>query len=168
MAKAQNYYSKNATVVFNASSPIEKIEGTTRSGTLIYDSASGQLESAILVKGFQFESALMQEHFNENYMESDKFPKASFKGKIENPATLTLNKDGKYTATLNGKLTIHGVTQPLITKATFVVKGATIVSNAVFDIEVAKFGIKIPSLVAEKIAKTAKISISSNMSVLNK
>ncbi|MFN7118493.1 MAG: YceI family protein, partial [Saprospiraceae bacterium] len=73
------YYSKTAQVSFNASTPVEDIDAQTNTGTIVLDTQTGKLESSVLIKAFQFKRALMQEHFNENYLESSKFPKAIFR-----------------------------------------------------------------------------------------
>jgi polyisoprenoid-binding protein YceI len=111
------------------------------------------------VKAFQFEKALMQEHFNENYMESSKYPKATFKGDILNFKEFNFSKDGTYPAKVKGTMTIHGVSKPMETTAQFTVKKGAISGASEFKILVADYGIKIPSLVKDKIAKEVKIDI---------
>lgn len=166
---AQKFYTKDADVSFDANSPLEKIEGRTNKGTLVIDAASGKLESAVLVKGFHFEKALMEEHFNENYMESGKFPKAVFAGSIANFNTVNLKKDGSYPVTVTGNLTMHGVTKPVEAKGNLTVKGGAITNaKAAFKVSMADFKIDIPSAVRDKIAKEAKIDINCALQSLNK
>jgi hypothetical protein len=158
---AQKYFTRNAKVYFDATnknSP-ERVDATSNSGTLVLDMASSRIESAVLIKGFLFEKALMQEHFNENYMESGKFPKATFKGKIDDASKLDLSKDGAYTVNLNGELTIHGVSKQVNTPATFTVKGGQISSKSTFMVSLADYGIEIPSVVSDKLGKQAKVEI---------
>jgi len=162
---AQRWFTRDANVYFDAtsaSSP-ERIDATTKSGTFVVDQASGKLETSILVKGFQFDKALMQEHFNENYMESSKFPKATFKGKIDDLTKVKFDQDGKYSTTVSGDLTMHGVTKSVSTPATFTVKGGKISVSANFKTILSDYGISIPSLVADKLAKEAKITISGSL-----
>ncbi len=166
--QAQKYFTKTATVNFNASSPLEPIEGTTRTASSVIDAATGNMEFAALVKSFLFPQALMQEHFNENYMESGKFPKATFKGKIDNMKEVNFAKDGTYKAKISGNLEMHGVSKPVNTTADIVVKGGKIKATANFSITVADFKITIPAAVKDKIAKTAKISISTEYQELKK
>ena len=83
------------------------------SGTIVVEQSSGRVEASVLIKGFLFDKSLMQEHFNENYMESSKFPKASFKGKIDNLSAVNFGQDGTYNAQISGDLTMHGVTKPV-------------------------------------------------------
>lgn len=156
---AQKIFTKTANVSFNASSPLEPIEGTTRTASTVIDLTNGNMEFAVLVKSFLFPQALMQEHFNENYMESNKFPKATFKGKIENLKDINFTKDGTYKAKVSGNLEMHGITKPVSTTADFVIKGGKIKATSNFSVTIADYGIAIPSAVKDKIAKTAKISI---------
>ena len=98
-----------------ASSP-EKIEGINRTVTCVVDTKTGNMQFAVLMKGFEFERALMEEHFNENYIESDKFPKAEFKGTIVDNDKVNYAKDGTYTVKVKGKLTMHGETKDVETE----------------------------------------------------
>jgi polyisoprenoid-binding protein YceI len=164
---AQKFFTKDGNVAFDANSPLEKIEAKTNKGTLVIDAATGKLESAVLVKGFHFKSALMEEHFNENYMESGKFPKATFAGQIADFATVNLKKDGVYPITVKGNMTMHGVTKPVEAKGTLTVKkGAITEAKAAFKVLMADFKIDIPSAVKDKIAKEAKIDFSGTLQPL--
>jgi polyisoprenoid-binding protein YceI len=111
------------------------------------------------MKGFEFEKALMQEHFNENYVESHKFPKAEFKGQITNSSEIDFSKDGNYQAKVKGKLTIHGETKDVETNGTVSVKGGKIETDAGFNIELVDYKIEIPKLVKDNISKTVNISV---------
>ena len=166
---AQKWFTRDAKVQFDAtakSSP-EDIKASTNSGALVIDQASSRLEASVLVKGFQFEKALMQEHFNENYMESTKFPKAQFKGKIDDPSKVVFDKDGTYATTVSGDLTIHGVTKAVTVPATFSVKKNEIAVAATFAAVLADYGVSIPSLVADKLGKEAKIKIEGTLEKAN-
>jgi hypothetical protein len=164
---AQKFYSKDGNVAFNANSPLEKIEGKTNKGTVVLDVATSKIESAILIKGFHFVSALMEEHFNENYMESGKFPKAIFAGTYTGFAAANLKKDGSYPIVVKGNLTMHGVTKPVEAKGVLTVKGGVITnSTAIFTVKMADFNISIPTAVKEKIAKEAKIELNCAMQAL--
>ena len=164
---AQKYFTKDGNVAFDANSPVEKIEGTTNKGTLVIDAATGKLESAVLIKGFHFKVALMEEHFNENYMESGKFPKATFAGQIADFKNVNLKKDGAYPIVVKGNLTMHGVTKPVEAKGILTVKsGAIINAKASFKAIMADFGIAIPAAVREKIAKEAKIDMNCAMTAM--
>ena len=101
----------------------------------------------------------MEEHFNENYIESSKFPKASFKGKIQNMSAIDFKKDGKYPATVKGQMTIHGKTKDVTSKGTITVKNSKVAANAKFKLNIKDFDIKIPKLLTENIAEIVDVSI---------
>ena len=160
---AQRLFTRDAKVKFDATSngSPERVDAINKSGTLVVDVASGRVESAVLISNFLFEKALMQEHFNENYMESSKYPKATFKGKIEDPSKVNFNQDGTYSPMLVGDLTVHGVTKQVKVPATIQVKGGKVTASTAFDVPLSDYGISIPSVVSDKLAKQAKISIDS-------
>jgi len=162
---AQKFFTRSAKVYFDAtnkSSP-ERVDATSNSGTLVIDAATGRLESAVLVKGFRFEKALMEEHFNENYMESTKYPKATFKGQFVDPSKVNFTKDGTYTAEVTGDMTIHGVTKKVTAPVKITVKGGKISASATFTAALADYGIDIPSIVADKLAKEAKVKVDAEL-----
>ncbi len=161
LSSAQRLFTRDAKVYFDATSKDspERIEAKAKSGTMVLDVASGQIEAAILVKSFLFEKALMQEHFNENYMESTKFPKATFKGKIDDASKVDFNKDGSYSPTFSGDLTLHGVTKQVKVPVTVKVKDGKPTATANFSVTLADHGISIPSVVSDKLAKEAKITV---------
>lgn len=166
--KAQKYFSKTGEISFYSHTPIEDIEAVSKTATTVFDAESRKIQWAVLIKSFEFEKALMQEHFNENYMESSKYPKASFKGKLSEDSDLNLQKDGRYIVAVLGDLTIHGVTQPVKTSATFNVEDGVIMAQTNLKIVVADYGIEIPSVVKENIAKELEIKIKANYEVLDR
>lgn len=164
-ASAQKFFTRDGKVKFDATaanSP-EKIEALSNSVTSVLDVATGNFQWAVLLKGFQFEKALMQEHFNENYLESGKFPKATFIGKITNLGEVNFAKDGTYNAVVSGQMTLHGVTKDITTNGALTVGGGHVKVNAGFNLNLADFGIDIPSLVSDKIAKAAKILVDAQL-----
>jgi len=120
------------------------------------------------MKGFEFEKALMQEHFNEKYVESDEYPKATFKGQILNFEELDLSKDGKFEVIVKGNLTIHGETKPVEAKGVIEIKGGKVIATSEFVIAVSDFNINIPSVVKDKIAKEVTISVALDYSLYTK
>lgn len=159
LVSAQKYISRNGHVWFISNTPMEVIEGYNRQVVSTLDATTGDLAFMMLVKAFEFKVALMQEHFNENYMESDKIPKSSFKGKITNIGKIDFKKDGSYVAEVSGDLTIHGVTKAVSTKGTIEVKGKVVTAKAKFTVSPKDYGIKIPSLVESKVAKEVEINV---------
>ncbi|NNE30414.1 MAG: YceI family protein [Saprospiraceae bacterium] len=162
---AQKWFTRDGKISFFSEAPLEKIEAENSSGTSVLDAESGRIEFAVLIKGFQFESALMQEHFNENYMDSDKFPKSTFKGYIEDPETILWDQDGEYEVSVKGDLTIHGVTKEVSVPASFSMKEGSLSGNCTFVVAVADYDIKIPKLVRENIAKEVEISVQSDYKI---
>jgi len=167
-AQAQKYLTKNGHIHFFASTPMENIEAHNRQVNAALDSQTGDFVFKVLMKSFEFERALMQEHFNENYVESDKFPNASFVGKVLNIKEVNFAKNGTYPVTVEGDLTIKGVTNKVSEKGTLEVKDNKVTGTSSFNIVLADYGIKIPGAVADKIAKTFKIDVDVAMGKFNK
>jgi polyisoprenoid-binding protein YceI len=164
----QKYFTKSGKINFDAtatSSP-EKIEGVSRTATCVLDTKTGNMQFAVLMKGFVFERALMEEHFNENYVESDKFPKAEFKGAVTNNDKVNYAKDGTYVIKVKGKLTLHGETKDVETDGKLVIQSGKITAVADFQVLLADYKVSIPGLVADKIAKAAKISVNCSLELL--
>ncbi len=163
---AQKYFSKTGKITFHSDSPMEKIEATNTAASTVLDAATGNYEWAVLIQGFKFDKSLMQEHFNENYMESGTYPKAKFKGKIDNLSAVNFKKDGDYNVNVTGQMEIHGVTKPVTTTGVITVKGGTITAKSKLSILVADYGIEIPKLVADNIAKSVDIQVSADYQLM--
>ncbi|RTL56108.1 MAG: YceI family protein [Sphingobacteriales bacterium] len=154
------FFTKSGKIFFKCTkSSIEKIEATNKSTTCVLDTKTGNMQFAVLMKGFEFERALMQEHFNENYVESEKFPRGEFKGQITNNKEVNYSKDGSYPLKVKGSLTMHGVTKDVETTGTLTVKQGKLSTNAVFNIQLSDYNISIPSVVSDKISNTVNISV---------
>ena len=159
-ANAQGkYFTKTGTISFKAGTALEDIDAINKSVTSIFDPATGQIEFAVLIKGFEFRRGLMQEHFNENYMESEKLPKSTFKGKFNDVSKISFSKDGSYATTVKGTLEIHGVKKDVEMPGTIKVVNGVISSKADFIVVVADYSIKIPGAVKDKISPTVNIHI---------
>jgi polyisoprenoid-binding protein YceI len=161
VAFSQRFYTKTGKINFDATSPSspEKIEGTNRTATCVVDTKTGAIQFAVLMKGFEFERALMEEHFNENYVESSKYPKSEFKGKLKDIENVDFSKDGTYNIKVKGDLTMHGETKEVETIGKLVIQGGKVNAIADFDVKLSDFKISIPGLVADKVSKTAKIKV---------
>lgn len=156
----ERLFTKSGEIIFFSRAPMESIEAFNKNVTCVLDKNTGAIQFAILVKGFEFKKALMQEHFNENYLESNKYPKSVFKGKVTNLSEINFSKDGKYDANVKGSLSIHGVTKEVETKGTITVKAGKVATDAVFTVLLSEYNIKIPSLVKDKISNNVKITVS--------
>jgi len=164
-AFAQQFITRTARVRFFSETPFENIEAINNETAALLNAGDGALQLIVPIKSFKFEKALMEEHFNEDYLESDKFPKAEFNGRIENMGRVNLHKDGSYPVTAVGKLTIHGETRDVKTPGIIIVKGGAPVAEASFVVRCADYGVKIPSVVSQKIAQEIKVSLSAPMSL---
>ncbi len=170
-SKAQEkYFTKTGKINFKATAPSspEKIEGLNKSVTCVIDSKTGAIQFSALMKGFEFERALMEEHFNENYVESTKYPKAEFKGQITNNEDVNYIKDGVYAVKVLGKLTMHGETKDVATDGKVNIKNGKVTVSSNITIALADYKISIPSLVADKVSKTVTISVDCNLEVFKK
>jgi polyisoprenoid-binding protein YceI len=164
----QNYITKNGNIRFYSEGKVEKIDASNRQVNAAMNSNTGDFVFKILMKSFQFEKALMQEHFNENYVESDKYPNATFLGKITNIKEINFSKEGIYPADVAGKLTIHGVTHEIKEKGSFEVKKEGVQGKAKFNITLADYNISIPAAVVSNIAKTIEVSVDVPLEKFNK
>ncbi len=114
---------------------MEDIKAVNNEVNSLIDAATGEVHFIVLINSFKFENALMQEHFNENYMESTKFPKAEFKGTAANINAAQLTTAGTYNTTVTGKLTIHGVTHDVSMPGTITVKDGAATAVTKFTIK---------------------------------
>jgi hypothetical protein len=158
-AGAQKFITKTGYIRFYSEAPLEKIAAHNRQVNCALDASTGDFIFRVLMKSFEFEKALMQEHFNENYVESDKYPNATFLGKITNIKDINLTKDGTYDANVEGKLTIHGVTNNVKEKGTFEVRQGKLVGKAKFNVALADYKISIPGTVVNNISKTVEVTV---------
>jgi polyisoprenoid-binding protein YceI len=156
---AQKYITKTGFIKFYSDAPMEKIEAVNRQVSSALDVTSGDFVFKVLMKSFHFEKALMQEHFNENYVESDKYPNADFKGKITNLKEVAFSKDGTYTAAIEGKLTVHGVTKDVKQTGTFEVSGGKILGKAKFNLLLSDYNIAIPGAVVNNISNSVEVTV---------
>ncbi|MFI0490160.1 YceI family protein [Flavobacterium sp.] len=156
---SQKMMTRVGEVRFEASMPaFEEIAGTNSTVSCILDETTGDFVALVLVKAFKFKSPLMEEHFNENYMESSKFPKATFKGKIANfDAKKLASKSSEFE--LEGDLTIHGVTKKIKTKIVLALNAGKISAKSLILVKPQDYNIEIPNLVKGKIAENAKVII---------
>jgi len=150
---------RSGSISFFSKTPLEDIDANTQTAVSVLDKKTGRMEFSVLIKSFTFEKALMQEHFNEDYLESDKFPKSTFKGQVDDLSKVSFDRDGKYNVSVTGELTIHGQSRPVTTPVSFTILNGVALADAQFDVALAEYKIEIPSLVKDKISKTVKISV---------
>ena len=151
----QKYISDQGTISFFSNAPLEDIKANTEEATSVIDLATGEIAFSVPIKSFEFRKSLMQQHFNENYMDSEKYPKSTFKGKILNFKP----SPGTYKATAEGQLTIKGKTNKVQVEGTVVVKEQSVELEAVFPVALKDYKIKIPKILFSNIAETVEVTV---------
>jgi len=150
---------RSGKIYFISEAPLEKIEAVNNQAASVLDASTGKIQFSVLMKSFEFEKALMGEHFQEKYVESDKYPKSEFKGSILDFSSINLAKDGTYPVKYKGDFSLHGVTKPVDGTGSLTVKGGKISAKSTFMLPIEAYGIEIPSLVKDKIAKEVKVTV---------
>lgn len=156
---SQKFFTRNGTIRFFSSTPLENIEAINSQASCIVDLKTNEVIAKVLIEAFQFEKALMQEHFNENYMESDLYPSAMLKAVLDESSSFDPNKLEEQAIMLKGDLTIHNVSQKVNIPGTVVRRGDVLEAKAVFIVKPEDFAIKIPALVRNNIAREIEVSI---------
>ena len=158
-AMLQRYTTANGQATFFSTAPLEDIEALNSRVAAIFDLNSGQLAFSLFMKDFQFKNSLMQEHFNENYAESEKYPRARFTGKLVSMPTEGQLRSGPQPVYVQGVLTIHNVKRKVRVPGTLQLRGSELVVTSKFSVAPADYKIKIPALVRNNIAKSIDISL---------
>jgi polyisoprenoid-binding protein YceI len=157
------FYAERSHVTFFSDGIIEDITAENKNVTSIFDVRKGEIAFLIKVKDFQFEKKLMQVHFNEKYLESEKFPKSTFVGTLKG---FDITKEGVQNVTASGRLSIHGVNKEMSMPGTLEVKGRNIVMKSKFKVKLADFNITIPQVVWQNISEEVEISVNFTYSPL--
>ena len=156
---AQKQLTREAFIKFFSETPVENIEATTNEASSVIDLEKGEFVCQALMKSFLFEKALMQEHFNENYVESDKYPKAVFKGQfLDWSSNPDLSSDKEIKTKLKGTLTVHGVEKPIEADCVLLIAKGKVSMNSKFLVSPADFKIEIPGAVVDKISNEIEVT----------
>ncbi|MGZ3899412.1 MAG: YceI family protein [Bacteroidia bacterium] len=158
-ASAQIYKAKDGGTVisFYSKSPLEDIDATNKGAIVVMNTNTNDIQVRVTIQNFKFKNALMEEHFNENYLESQKYPNAVFKGKINEK--IDYSKDGENKVTVTGKMEMHGVTKEETYEGTLNKKGNEIIIKCKFKVKVADYNIQVPSLYVKNIAEVIDIDV---------
>lgn len=156
---AQRLITRDAKINFSSEAPLEKIEAENNTVSSVLDLETGDLVFAVLIRAFRFEKSLMEEHFNENYMESEKFPKATFKGTIANFDQSKFTKEGNFDSVVNGSLTMHGETVQFSTPVNFEVTSEKITGKCAMHVLCSDYKIEIPKIVSDNISNEVNLEI---------
>lgn len=157
-AKAQTVYSSTkAHVKFFSESPLEDIEADNEKARSLISEKDSAIVVSIPNIAFKFEKPLMEEHFHENYMETEDFPKSMFKGKIV--SGMNFQQDGTYEVQVEGQLTIHGVTLDRQLTATIVKAGDVLTVKGSFLVRIEEHDVKVPSMYIDNIAEEVTVFV---------
>ncbi len=160
-AKGQIYTLHEPLVVFFSDAPLEDIRAEAKAAQGLVNTADESFSFRVPIKSFRFASELMEEHFNENYLESEKYPYGTFKGKIEGDQNFS--KDGDYAVAATGVLGIHGAEKQCTIPVVIHVSGGAVSFESKFMVRLADYRIEIPTLVFQKIAEEVEVSVSSKL-----
>lgn len=155
-ARSQKYTLEKSTVGFFSDAAIEDIKAENVKASSLWNASTGEVVFSVPIKDFEFEKSLMKEHFNEKYLESDKYPKATFQGKFLN---VKIGNEGEQEVSVSGKLTIHGVTKEINTTGSVEFKPTQIIARSKFIVRLEDYKIKIPQLVWQNIAEEVEVTV---------
>jgi hypothetical protein len=158
-AHAQRFYTKNGLISIFSSTSMENIKADNNQVLCTVNCQTGDLQFSLMNKGFHFAKALMEEHFNENYIESTKFPKSTFKGTIADISKVNFTADGTYAVSVTGDLNMHGVIKSVTVPGSIIVKGGLTTVAAKFMLKLADYSITIPGAVKKNISESIEITV---------
>lgn len=154
-AQSKRYATTSGLTSFHSSTPAEDINAITKKTQVLLDATTGEMAVLMNMRDFDFPNELMEEHFNENYVESVKYPKATFQGKLDQPVNFF--KNGNYELSATGTFTVHGVSQPRTLKGTLTVQDHKIRIDSKFDVALVDHKIEVPKIVFVKIAQVIEV-----------
>ncbi|MBU0486474.1 MAG: YceI family protein [Bacteroidetes bacterium] len=153
------YFTRNGHIYFISRMDFIDLDANNYQVGSILNIQTGEMVVTVLNKSFQFKYALAEEHFNENYMETHKYPKSSFKGFVKEIENVDLSKNGEYEVTVRGDLSMHGITKAVSAKGKITKDGQGITAKASFSILLKDYKMKIPSIVADKVNELIEIEV---------
>ncbi len=155
-ASAQQYTVADGYISFYSSAPLEDIQAVNRKVNSLFSSATGEIAFSVPVSGFEFKKKLMQEHFNEKYLESEKFPRATFTGRING---YDASVSGIQNVQAAGKLTIHGVTREVNVPGTIARQGENLIMKSKFTVRLEDYSVSIPKILWQNIAEQVEVTV---------
>jgi hypothetical protein len=178
---AQIYKAKDGTtlITFFSEAPLENIEAANKGAIIVLNTTTNDIQVRVSIQNFKFKNSLMEEHFNENYMETDKkgpndangsatYPNrnAIFKGKINEKIDYAV--DGEHKVSIPGKMELHGVTKDIVLEGTLIKKGTEIILSSKFKIKISDYNIKVPSMYVKNIAEIVDVNLNSTLEAFQK
>lgn len=159
LSSAQRLMDTKAYIRFFSEAPLEDIEAINEKGLGALEISKGQVAVSMNMKDFHFEKSLMEEHFNENYIESEKYPKATFAGTIQDfDASALQNISDSLSLSVSGKMTIHGVSKDVVLPITFTQEGDELIAKTEFIIKIEEYDVEVPTLLIKNIAEEVLVT----------
>jgi len=159
-SSAQNIYKcTESNISFFAGTSVEDIDAVSTQASSFLNIETGEVAMSIPMNSFKFKESLMQEHFNENYVESEKYPKAEFSGKIENPTKVDWKQSSPVTVSVTGNLKIHGVSKPRTLTAQVTNRNGKLEVTSDFRIALEDHQIDRPRILWEKLAEEVDVKL---------
>ena len=158
-ADAQVYFTKNGHISFFSKTILENINADNEQVISVLNLQTGEFQFSLLNNAFHFPKAKMEDDFNEDYMESSKYPKSTFKGNLLNIANINFEKDGTWEVSVTGNLTVHGVVKSITIPGQIIVQEKKVSAVASFKILLKDYNIKIPSIVSNKISESIDVTV---------
>lgn len=155
------YFTRNGVISFISDAPMEKIHGDNKQVNVILNPQTNEVAYKVVMKSFLFEKQAMTDHFNNDYLETDKLPNATFTGKIVDKIDFT--KNGTYDVTVEGKLTIHGVTHDVKQKGKLIIADGKMITKGTINILLSDYGVKVPNNYFKKINNNVVINIDATL-----
>jgi len=162
------YFTRSGHIYFISHTDVIDIDADNHQVASFLDIESGKIQFAVLIKSFEFSLATAKEHFNESYMESDKFPKATFKGEVLNIDSINLNKNGICSVRVKGDITIKGITKNIEVPGKFIIENGQINAISEFELSISDFNISVPRIVENRVAKIVQLRVSMNYTLYKK
>lgn len=157
---SQNYITRNGNISFSSHTPLEDVKAQNNEVVSVLNTSSGSLEFKAAVKSFHFQKTAMEEHFNkDDYMASEKYPKAGFNGTITNLSAVNFSKDGTYNVTVSGNLIIKDVTKPVTAKGTVTIQNGNVTVNSTFTIKRKDYNVIGESFVQKKLSDDIQVTV---------
>lgn len=165
---AQIYMAKTGEISFYSEAKLENIDAKNTNAKPVMDTKSGKITVKVSMRAFKFKSGFMEEHFNENYVESDKYPHAIFEGKIRDNDKIDYTKDGDYDVICDGKMSLHGQTKEISASGKLSIKSNKIYIDSKFKMALADYKIEIPAQRLANIAETVDVTVKAEMEPFKK
>jgi polyisoprenoid-binding protein YceI len=156
----QTYITRNGSISFSSHTALEDVKAQNNEAVSVLNAATGDIEFKVAIKSFHFQKTAMEEHFNnDDYMASEKYPKAGFKGKITNISAVNFSKDGSYNVSVSGNLTIRDVTKPITATGVITVKSGAVTITSNFSVKRKEYNVIGESFVQSKIGEDIQVNV---------